>query len=128
MGIQHRPVPEPILHLIGAIWLIGTCLPIPANAQPTRPQPPPPRTQRYDPDVVTCRPEELEGAHRRQLLPWADQSEAVLNRLRQVQTEMLRASLRRCQERGLLTPAQALAVEERLGLPPPPHPSSVQRP
>lgn len=128
MGILHRPVPKWILSLISAGWLIGPFLPQPAVAQPSRPQPPPPPTQRYDPDASTCRPEELEGAHRRQLLPWADQSEAVLNRLLQVQAEMLRASLRRCQERGLLTPDQARGVEERLGLPPSPQPSSGQRP
>lgn len=128
MGLLHRPVPERIVILIAAGWLIDPLLPIPTVAQPTRPQPPPPPIQRYDPDAVTCRPEELEAAHRRQLLPWADQSEAVLNRLRQVQAEMLRASLRRCQERGLLTPSQAQSVEQRLDLPPAPQPSSGQRP
>jgi hypothetical protein len=92
--------------------------PTPTRAQPSRPQPPPPPIQRFDPDASTCRPEELENGFRRQLLPWADQSEAVLNRLRQVQAEMLRASLRRCQQRGLLTPDQALKVEQRLQLPP----------
>jgi hypothetical protein len=128
MGRPHRAVPERIHPLIAVGLLIGPFLPIRAEAQPSRPQPPPPRTQLYDPDAVTCRPEELEGAHRSQLLPWADQSEAVLNRLRQVQAEMLRASLRRCQERGLLTPAQARGMEERLGLPPTPQSSSEQRP
>lgn len=79
--------------------LTGLIAPMPSPAQPSR-------------------PEELESGFRRQLLPWADQSEAVLNRLRQVQAEMLRASLRRCQQRGLLTPDQALGVEQRLKLPP----------
>ncbi len=110
MGIPHRPGPERILSLLAAGWLIGPLLPLPTDAQPSRPQPPPPRTQHYDPDASTCKPEQLESGFRRQLLPWADQSEAVLNRLRQVQAEMLRASLRRCQQRGLLTPDQARGV------------------
>ncbi|MFM7360803.1 MAG: hypothetical protein ACKOBY_11980 [Cyanobium sp.] len=98
--------------------LTGLIAPMPSPAQPSRPEPPPAPIQRFDPDASTCRPEELESGFRRQLLPWADQSEAVLNRLRQVQAEMLRASLRRCQQRGLLTPDQALGVEQRLKLPP----------
>ena len=122
------PIPTR-LALIGASCVAAWLATGPAHAQPSRPQPPPARVERFDPDTSICQPEELESAHRRQLLPWADQSEAVLSRLRQVQADMLRASLRRCQERGLLTPEQVRGVEERLALPPAVDPlPSGQRP
>jgi hypothetical protein len=87
-------------------------------ATPTRPQPPPPRKVLYDPDQVACRAEHLESHAREQLRPWADQPPEVLARLRLLQGEMLRASLRRCLARGLITPAEAAAVEQRLGFQP----------
>jgi hypothetical protein len=72
----------------------------------------------YDPDQVACRAEHLESHAREQLRPWADQPPEVLARLRLLQWEMLRASLRRCLARGLITPAEAAAVEQRLGFQP----------
>lgn len=85
-----------------------------AHAGPTRPQPPPPRQVRYDPDLATCKPAHLAGTFREQLKPWADQPEAVQARLRALQAEMLRASLKRCVGRGLLTPAEAAELEQGL--------------
>jgi hypothetical protein len=128
MRLRNQPVPARLMVCVAAGCLISMFAPSPATTQPNRPQPPPPRTQRYDPDAAICTQESLVGAYRRQLLPWADQSEAVLSRLRQLQAEMLRASLRRCQERGLLTPDQAQGVEQRLGLPAASPSSSGQRP
>jgi hypothetical protein len=128
MRLRTQSAPARLLVWVAAGWLISLFAPLPATTQPNRPQPPPPRTQRYDPDAATCTQESLEGAYRRQLLPWADQSEAILSRLRQLQAEMLRASLRRCQERGLLTPDQVQGVEQRLGLPAASTSSSGQRP
>ena len=87
-------------------------------ATPTRPQPPPPRKVLFDPDQAACRAEHLESHAREQLRPWADQPPEVLARLRLLQGEMLRASLRRCLARGLITPAEAAAVEQRLGFQP----------
>jgi hypothetical protein len=115
--------PLPRLALVAALCVGTTMQPIALRSQPSRPQPPPPRVQRYDPDSFTCRPEEIESAHRSQLLPWADQGEAVLKRLRAVQAEMLRASLRRCQERGLLNPEQSRSLEGRLAPAPAPNPT-----
>lgn len=128
MRLRNQPAPARLLLCVAVGWLSSLFAPLPATTQPNRPQPPPPRTQRYDPDASACTQESLEGAYRRQLLPWADQSEAVLSRLRQLQAEMLRASLRRCQERGLLTPDQAQGVEQRLGLPAASPSSSEQQP
>ena len=105
---------------------VGTMMqPIALRSQPSRPLPPPPRVQRYDPDSFTCRPEEIERAHQNQLLPWSDQGEAVLTRLRAVQDDLLRASLRRCQERGLLSPEQSRSLRERLAPPPTTTPTSA---
>jgi hypothetical protein len=87
----------------------------------------------YDPDRSTCQSDHLVNSFRQQLQPWADQPERVPQRLRALQAEMLRSSLRRCVERGLLSPSQASAVERQLELPDasPPYsatPSSGQRP
>ena len=85
-----------------------------ARAEPTRPQPPPPRKVLYDPDQTTCQPAHVERTFAEQLKPWADQSEAVQARLRQVQAEMLQGSLRRCVARGLLSEVEAQALMQRL--------------
>jgi hypothetical protein len=104
-----------------------------AGAGPSRPEPQPPRKEVYDPDRSTCQSDHLVNSFRQQLQPWADQPERVQQRLRALQAEMLRSSLRRCVERGLLSPSQASAVERQLELPDasPPYsatPSSGQRP
>lgn len=91
-----------------------------ASAQPTRPQPPPPRKEVYDPDQATCQPAHVERTFAEQLKPWADQPEPVQARLRLVQADMLRASLRRCVGRGLMSPAEAQGLEQRLLSPPQP--------
>ena len=83
-------------------------------ATPTRPQPPPPRKVLFDPDQAACRAEHLESHAREQLRPWADQPPEVLARLRLLQGEMLRASLRRCVGRGLLSPVEAAGLEQQL--------------
>jgi hypothetical protein len=96
-----------------------------ATAAPSRPVPPPPRKEVYDPDRATCQSDHLVSSFRQQMLPWADQPERVQERLRALQAEMLRASLRRCVERGLLSPGQASAVERQLALPAAGPPSSA---
>ncbi|MFO7629304.1 MAG: hypothetical protein R6W06_07270 [Prochlorococcaceae cyanobacterium] len=94
-------------------WLPG------ALAQPQRPPLPQPRTVIYQPDEQGCRPELLEAGYRRQLLPFADQSDAVISQLRQLQNELTTNSIRRCQEKGLLSAEEASALSSRLGLPQP---------
>lgn len=81
-----------------------------------RSQPPPPASTpiRYDPDASTCQPQLIRSGFERQLQPYADQSPAVLERLRQVQLEITAATLRRCQARGLLTRQQARRLEAEL--------------
>lgn len=98
----------------GALLSLACALPGAAIAGPTRPQPPPSRKVLYDPDQATCQPANVERTFAEQLKPWADQSEAVQVRLRQVQAEMLQGSLRRCVARGLLSEADAQALQQKL--------------
>jgi hypothetical protein len=72
--------------------------------------------KRYDPDKDTCQVEAIRRAYQANLLPWADQPEVVLQRLRQLQAAMTRDTVRECQARGLLTPAEATSLEAELGL------------
>lgn len=100
--------------VVGALLTLASALPAPAIAGPSRPEPPPPRKVLYDPDQATCQPAHVERTFAEQLKPWADQSEAVQIRLRQVQAEMLRGSLQRCVARGLLSEAEAQALQQKL--------------
>lgn len=72
--------------------------------------------KRYDPDQDTCQVEAIRRAYQANLLPWADQPEVVLQRLRQLQAAMTLDTLRECQARGFLSPAQAASLEAELGL------------
>ena len=77
--------------------------------------PPPPRQVLYDPDPAVCKPVSLQSSFQQQLLPWVDQPAAVQARLRQVQLEMLHATLQRCLSKGLLSPEEAGSLEKSLG-------------
>lgn len=88
-----------------------------ADAQPKRPDPPWPRLTHYEPDAQGCRPEQIEAAFHHQLQPFADQSAAVLERLRTLQAELTSASIRRCQAKGYLSSEQALLLNRSLRLP-----------
>lgn len=108
------------LHTLTALCWV----PQPARSQAeVRPSPPASRPTLYDPDAVTCQPAVIRSGFERQLQPFADQSQAVLERLRQVQLEITSASLRRCVDRGLLSPEQARAMAAEL-LQPQPQPST----
>jgi hypothetical protein len=72
--------------------------------------------KRYDPDKDTCQTEAIRRAYQANLLPWQDQPDVVLQRLRQLQAAMTRDTLRECQARGLMSPAQAASLEAELGL------------
>lgn len=85
-----------------------------AFGQGMEPATPPARPTHYDPDPITCQPDVIRSGFERQLQPFADQSPAVLQRLRQVQVELTAASLRRCVERGLLSREQASALAAEL--------------
>jgi hypothetical protein len=128
----------PAARLLLLLALGGTLAAGRSAAATNRPEPPPPPKQQYDPDRRTCQSDHLVTTFRQQLQPWADQPERVQERLRALQADMLRSSLRRCVERGLLTPSQASDVERQLNLPVPSSlstsppasgsPSSGQRP
>ena len=78
------------------------------------PAPPASRPTVYDPDLLTCQPATIRTGFARQLQPYADQSEAVLQSLRQVQADLTRATLRRCVSRGLMDEPTALALSSDL--------------
>lgn len=83
-----------------------------------QPEPPPSRPTLYDPDRTTCDVERIRRAFQQQLQPYADQSPAVLARLRELQLEMTRSSLKRCVERELLTAQQADQLARELAASP----------
>jgi len=114
-------------HLLGVLSLVlaGTLV-RPLQAEPERPEPPRARKVVYEPNRASCTPQAITGAYRNHLLPWADQPEPVLARLRVLQAEMTRTSLSRCMEQGLLTVEQVRQVETSLGLSPPPPTSTAQ--
>ncbi len=91
---------------------------LPLRAQPDRPDLPQSRVKIYDADPLTCRPEVIEAAFRSHMAPWADQPEAVQQRLRILQGELTRGTLQRCLQKGLMTSDQVKDVEKRLGLTP----------
>ena len=104
-----------------------------AQSKPRQVAPPLPTTRVYEPDEIACQQQTIENAYRRNLQPWADQPEEVLARLRTLQGEMTRSSLKRCVSKGLLSAEQARAVEQRLSLPtpvpgPPTQSTSTTRP
>ena len=91
----------------------------PAWSQGRRqPELPPSRPTLYDPDRTTCDMELIRTAFQQQLQPYADQSPAVLARLRELQLEMTRRSLKRCVERELLTAQQADQLARELAASP----------
>ena len=80
--------------------------------------PPPPTSPvvHHDPDPQTCQPQALLQAWQQQLAGYADQPEAVLQRLRALQRDMATASLNRCIQRGLLSKADARQLALQMGL------------
>jgi hypothetical protein len=81
-----------------------------------RPRPPESPVQYFDSDPAACKPESIRASYKNQLLPYADQSPAVLAQLRRVQDDMTLASLKRCVQKGLLTRPQASVLFRELGL------------
>ena len=70
------------LALTGISLLIVLSAPAALHAEPDRPDPPRSRVKIYDADPLTCRPEVIEAGFRTHMAPWADQPEAVQQRLR----------------------------------------------
>ena len=69
-------------------WLLlvaaGLAWGLPAASEP----------KRYDPDTDTCQTQAIRRAYQANLLPWQDQPDVVLQRLRQLQAAMTRDTLR----------------------------------
>jgi len=102
--------------LCGALQaaLVAVVLAHPVAAS-NMPPPPPPRQKLYDPDPEICKASALQSSFQQQLLPWADQPAQVQARLRELQLEMLRATLKRCVGKGLMSVEQAGTLERELG-------------
>ena len=93
--------------------------PVAGQAAPDpRRMPPPPSApvEHHDPDLQTCQPQTLLQAWQLQLSGYADQPEAVLQRLRALQRDMAIASLNHCIQRGLLSKADARQLAAQMGL------------
>ena len=103
-----------------ALLLIGAGS-SPSEAQQD-PPPPDPHLKKYQPDESTCQGTLIRSGFAKNLLPWAEQPPQVLASLRQVQAEMTRATLASCVRQNLMSPAQAEALQQELGLTPPPNP------
>lgn len=101
-GLRAAGIGPALLLLLGG----GLAWGLPGQSEP----------KRYDPDKDTCQVEAIRRAYQANLIPWADQPEVVLQRLRQLQAAMTRDTLRECQARGLLSPAEATSLEAELGL------------
>jgi hypothetical protein len=88
------------------------------SAPDPRRMPPAPASpvEHLDPDQQTCQPQALLQAWQQQLAGYADQPEAVLQRLRALQRDMATASLNRCIQRGLLSKADARQLALQMGL------------
>jgi len=87
----------------------------PLLAQGRQQSPPPASSQTlYDPDLSTCDSERIRTAFQQQLQPFADQGDAVLAYLRQIQLEMTAKTLSRCVSRQLLSPEQAAQLSREL--------------
>ena len=101
--------------LIASLTMQAALAACPVLAQ-ARQQPPPPATRPtlYDPDMSTCDSERIRTAFKQQLQPFADQGDAVLARLRQIQLEMTAKTLSRCVSRQLLSQEQAAQPRREL--------------
>lgn len=110
----QRPWPSVSwLPLLVVACCIQLCCSLAAQA---RNQPPPPasRPTIYDADPKTCQPDNIRRGFARQLEPYADQGEAVLQQLRKVQLQLTEASLRRCVAKGLMDEATARSLAAEL--------------
>lgn len=78
-----------------------------------QPAPPASKPTLYNPDPQTCQVDNVRSAFQHQLSPYADQSATVLARLRNVQAELLEATLQRCVAKDLMDgpTARSLAAE-----------------
>ena len=112
---RPRPVnapggwPLPLKALLLGILLVASAAPLPGWTE----------AKTYDPDPETCQEEVIRRAYKANLLPWEDQPAVVQERLRQLQAAMTLDTLRNCQARGLLSPAQASSLTTELRLQPP---------
>lgn len=108
-----------MIRLLVALAVGAAFVAPPAWSQGRRqPEPPASKPTTYDPDRTTCDVELIRAAFQQQLQPYADQSEAVLARLRELQLEMTRSSLKRCVARELMTAQQANQLAKELAASP----------
>ena len=115
-----RTTASPSRPLLGA--LLGGCLAgllpgsVLASEAAERPSPPQAPVRYFNSDPLACQPDAIRAAYKAHLQPFADQSPAVLAKLRRLQDDMTLASLKRCVQKGLLTRHQASVLFRELGL------------
>lgn len=115
-----RPCDGPIQPLLGTLLgaVLAGLLPWSGRASEAaeRPRAPQAPVQYFQSDPLACQPDAIRAAYKAHLQPFADQSPAVLAKLRRVQDDMTLASLKRCVQKGLLTRPQASVLFRELGL------------
>ncbi|PSB38669.1 hypothetical protein [Aphanothece minutissima] len=115
-----RPSTGRLQPLVGALLasVLAGLLPGPGQASEAaeRPRAPQAPVQYFQSDPLACQPDAIRAAYKAHLQPFADQSPAVLAKLRRVQDDMTLASLKRCVQKGLLTRPQASVLFRELGL------------
>ena len=109
---RGHPCGSPPLWAVSlALTLLTAASATPLAAQGRRTPAPPPSTPTiYDPDPLSCQAAGIREAFERHLEPFADQSPAVIARLRTLQGEMTASSLRRCVAKGLMQRDEANAL------------------
>jgi hypothetical protein len=102
------PLRSPVLSVAALLACLLPIAPasvaVPADGITT---PAPTRVERFNPDQQVCSAEAIRKGFATQMQPWVDQPEAVVARLREVQLDMTRATLRRCVSKGLMDRTQA---------------------
>ncbi len=115
-----RPSAGPLQPLLGALLGAAMAVLLPCSGRASdaaeRPRPPEAPVQHFHSDPLACQPDAIRAAYKTHLQPFADQSPAVLAKLRRVQDDMTLASLKRCVQKGLLTRPQASVLFRELGL------------
>ena len=116
---QHRsnqrrlmPRARQLFLLVVVCLSIGTA----ALAEPAKPSRPPGKPTIYQPDQQTCQVSTITEAYQRHLQPFADQPEAVQQKLRGMQADMTSRTIERCLSQGLLSASEAAQLRRKLGL------------
>ncbi|QPN59437.1 hypothetical protein H8F24_15650 [Synechococcus sp. CBW1002] len=116
---QHRSTQRRLMPRARQLYLLAVvCLSIgtAALAEPAKPPRPPGKPTIYQPDQQTCQVSTITAAYQRHLAPFADQPEAVKQKLRGMQADMTSRTIDGCLSQGLLSAGEAAQLRRKLGL------------